>query len=94
MSLAVNYVKHSASYSCVVRSFDVDAETALIPVDLLLEIFEMQSSSNLEHAFKNTHFESFFRDNVPRDKYLCLHRLAVKMTSQFDSLYFSLIKYR
>ena len=44
-----------------------------------LEIFEMQSSSNLEYYFTKT--------QLPRDKYPCLHCHTVKMTSLFDCVY-------
>ena len=80
-----DFKKHSASYSIFARPFDVDVETA--PEDLQLELIEMQSSSNLESAFKKTQLQPFYRDNVPSDKYPCLHRHAVKMTSLFGSSY-------
>ena len=60
----VDFKAHNASYSIFARPLDVIVEKA--PADMQLELIEMQSSSNLQAAFKQTSLESFYRDNVPQ----------------------------
>ena len=91
-----DFKAHSKSYSIFARPLDVIVETA--PADMQLELIEMQSSSNLQAAFKQTSLESFYRHNVPQVTFPRLHRHAVKMISLFASSYmceqlFSRMKY-